>query len=57
MLRLDEKMALYKIELSLTFSANCNLIICFLAKVLLSAHDLFQKAKAFLRAVANHHFN
>lgn len=57
MLRLDEKMALNKIELSLTFSANCNLIICFLAKVLLSAHDLFQKTKAFVRAVANHHFN
>lgn len=49
MLRLDEKMALNKIELSLTFSANCNLIISFLAKVLLSAHDLFQKTKAFVR--------
>lgn len=57
MLRLDEEMALNKIELSLTFCANCNLIICFLAKVLLSAHDLFQKTKAFVRAAANHHFN
>ena len=57
MLRLDEEMALNKIELSLTFCANCNLIICFLAKVLLSAHDLFQKTNAFVRAVANHHFN
>lgn len=57
MLRLEEKMASCMIELSLTFSANCNLIICFLAKVLLSAHDLFQKTKAFVRAAANHHFN